>query len=459
MTKESPLTRLTKRSVWEWFWLPMLLCAAVLWSLQGPWWYGPAVASAQDDQPWPELVLTPYLSALQNPVHLTHAGDGSGRVFIVEQPGRIRIARDGVLSPTPFLDIADRVACCGEQGLLSVAFPPGYATKGHFYVDYTDRTGTTIVARYHLGENLDAADPASEEVVLTIAQPFANHNGGQLAFGPLDGYLYIGMGDGGSGGDPQNHAQNPASLLGKILRIDVQAGVQPYGVPSTNPYTQTAGYRAEIWALGLRNPWRFSFDQETGDLYIGDVGQGQYEEIDLQPASSSGGENYGWRIMEGAHCYSSQNCDQTGLVLPIAEYDHSQGCSVTGGVVYRGETYPPMQGVYFYGDYCSGRIWGLRQRGGQWQTLELLDTAHQISSFGEDEAGNVYVVDYRGDVYLLADTVLATPTPTASSTPQPTVSPTSTPTHTDVPTPTVLLERPIFLPIILKHWTTGALPS
>jgi glucose/arabinose dehydrogenase len=437
----------------------MLLCAAVLWALQGRRWYALAVASAQDDQQWPELVLTPYLSGLENPVQLTHAGDGSGRVFVVEQAGRIRIARDGVLLPTPFLDISDRLACCGERGLLSVAFPRDYATKGRFYVDYTDRTGTTIVARYHLGQNLDTADPASEEVVLTVAQPFANHNGGQLAFGPLDGYLYIGMGDGGSGGDPQNHGQNPASLLGKMLRIDVEAGLQPYGVPPTNPFAQTPGYRAEIWALGLRNPWRFSFDREKGDLYIGDVGQEQYEEIDLQPASSSGGENYGWRIMEGGHCYRSQDCDQTGLVLPVAEYDHSRGCSVAGGVVYRGGTYPRMQGIYLYGDYCSGRIWGLRQRGGQWQSLELLDTAHRINSFGEDEVGNAYVVDYGGNIYLLADTMLATPTATASVTPEPTVSPTSTPTLTDVPTPTVLLWRPIFLPIILKQWAASALPS
>ncbi len=450
---------ITKRSVWRWAWLPMLLCAAVLWALQGRRWYALAVASAQDDQQWPELVLTPYLSGLENPVQLTHAGDGSGRVFVVEQAGRIRIARDGVLLPTPFLDISDRLACCGERGLLSVAFPRDYATKGRFYVDYTDRTGTTIVARYHLGQDLDTADPASEEVVLTVAQPFANHNGGQLAFGPLDGYLYIGMGDGGSGGDPQNHGQNPASLLGKMLRIDVEAGLQPYGVPPTNPFAQTPGYRAEIWALGLRNPWRFSFDREKGDLYIGDVGQEQYEEIDLQPASSSGGENYGWRIMEGGHCYRSQDCDQTGLVLPVAEYDHSRGCSVTGGVVYRGGTYPRMQGIYLYGDYCSGRIWGLRQRGGQWQSLELLDTAHRINSFGEDEVGNAYVVDYGGNIYLLADTMLATPTATASVTPEPTVSPTSTPTLTDVPTPTVLLWRPIFLPIILKQWAASALPS
>ena len=224
---------------------------------------------------------------------------------MVEQGGRIRIIRNGVLEATPFLDITGRVSCCSERGLLSVAFPPGYAAKGHFYVNYTNKAGNTVVARYRLTTNPDVADPGSEQVVLTVPQPYANHNGGQLAFGPNDGYLYIGMGDGGSGGDPENRAQNPAELLGKLLRINVETGnPNTYTIPASNPFTQTAGYRPEIWALGLRNPWRFAFDRLTHDLYIADVGQDAYEEVDFQPAASTGGENYGWRIMEGLHCYN-----------------------------------------------------------------------------------------------------------------------------------------------------------
>jgi glucose/arabinose dehydrogenase len=345
--------------------------------------------------PGPPIALTPVVSGLTQPVHIAHAGDGSGRIFVVEQGGRIRIVKNGVLAATPFLDIADRVSCCGERGVLSVAFPPGYAAKGHFYVDYTDKGGNTVVARYRLTANPDVADPASEQVVLTVSQPYANHNGGQLAFGPHDGYLYIGMGDGGSSGDPENRAQDPAELLGKLLRIDVESGITPYTVPSSNPFTRTPGYRPEIWALGLRNPWRFAFDRQTGDLYIGDVGQNQREEVDYQPAAFRGGANYGWRIMEGFHCYNPADCSPTDLTLPIAEYDHSQGCAVTGGGVYRGSSPGELQGTYIFGDYCSGRIWGLHQDGG-WRTSQLLRAPFGISTFGEDEAGEVYVADYAG---------------------------------------------------------------
>lgn len=308
-----------------------------------------------------------------------------------------------------------------EQGLLSVAFPPGFASKGYFFVDYTDMTGigNTVIARYHVTANPDVADPNSEETVLGITQPYANHNGGQLQFGP-DGYLYIGMGDGGSGGDPQNNAQTPSMLLGKILRIDTEQTAPPsppsggsllyyfpviaktfsiasYTVPATNPYTQTAGYRGEIWALGLRNPWRFSFDRSTGDLYIADVGQNAWEEVDFQSASSAGGENYGWRILEGTHCYNpSSGCvPPARYSAPVAEYSHSFGCSVTGGYVYRGPGNAAMQGIYFYGDYCSGRIWGLQNAGG-WQTQQLAQPSINISTFGEDEAGNLYVASYSG---------------------------------------------------------------
>ena len=386
----------------------------------------------------PEITLTLHVGGLDRPVHVTHAGDGSGRLFIVEQPGRIRIFRDGALLATPFLNITERASCCGERGLLSLAFPPDYSATGVFYVNYTNGSGHTVVARYRTGDDPDRADPGSEEVLLTVRQPYPNHNGGQLAFSPMDGYLYIGMGDGGSAGDPQNHAQNPGSLLGKMLRIDVSSGAGPYAVPPNNPYTQAAGYSKEIWALGLRNPWRFSFDSSTGDLYVGDVGQGQWEEINFQPASSSGGENYGWRIMEGAHCYQNPNCSRTGLVLPVAEYDHGQGCSVTGGIVYRGQRYPRMQGVYFYGDYCSGRMWALRRSGQEWQTALVADTPYRISSFGEDEAGEQFVVDYGGAIYRIADTVVATPTAIATSTSSPTTQPTGTlpPAHSPSPTTT-----------------------
>ncbi len=354
---------------------------------------------------WPQLALTPVTSGLWRPVHITHAGDGSDRLFVVEQSGRIRIIKNGGLQAAPFLEISGRVGCCGEQGLLSVAFPPGYGVKRHFYVHYTDLAGDTVIARYRLTADPDVADPASEEIILTVAQPFSNHNGGQIAFGPGDGYLYIGMGDGGSGGDPDNRAQNPADLLGKLLRLDVETGSPiTYTIPAGNPFTQTAGYRGEIWALGLRNPWRFAFDRTTGDLYIGDVGQGTYEEVDFQPAASPGGENYGWRIMEGFHCYNPADCAPTNLTLPVAEYDHGLGCSITGGAVYRGAAFARMQGLYLYADYCSGRIWGLRRDGGVWRVSRLARAQFNVTTFGEDEAGEVYLADYtNGVVYRVVD--------------------------------------------------------
>ncbi len=355
---------------------------------------------------WPDLVFTPVVTGLSAPVQITHAGDGSGRLFLVEQSGRIMIAKGGILQATPFLDIISRVSCCGERGLFSVAFPPaGGASPDHFYVNYTDRSGNTVIARYRVTANPDVADPASEQIVLAITQPYANHNGGQLAFGPRDGYLYIGMGDGGSGGDPQNRGQDGTELLGKLLRIDVETGSPAtYTIPASNPFTQTIGYRGEIWALGLRNPWRFTFDRLTGDLYIGDVGQNQYEEVNFQAAASSGSENYGWRIMEGQHCYNAATCQTAGLALPVAEYDHTLGCSITGGVLYRGPQFARLRGVYLYGDYCTGRIWGLRRNAGAWQSRQLAATALRIAAFGEDEAGEAYVADYSaGAIYRVVD--------------------------------------------------------
>ncbi len=365
----------------------------------------PPVSPGPQTTLWPELALKPFASGFHSPVHLTHAADDSGRLFVVEQPGVVRIVKNGILLPEPFLDIQTRVGCCGEQGLLSLAFPPGFADKKYFYVNYTDLAGDTVIARFHIRpDNLNRADPTSEEILLSVAQPYANHNGGQIAFGPTDDYLYIGMGDGGDGGDPHDYGQSPGVLLGKLLRIDVEGGVAPYGLPPTNPFTATAGYRGEIWALGLRNPWRFSFDRLTGDLYLGDVGQYEWEEIDFQAANSAGGENYGWRLTEGNHCFLPPDCDPAGLTPPVAEYDHSLGCAVSGGHIYRGEQYPRLEGVYFFADYCSGRIWGLRRQDGDWQSHLLLDAPFPISGFGEDQAGEIYLAGYRnGAIYHLTE--------------------------------------------------------
>jgi glucose/arabinose dehydrogenase len=379
-------------------------------------------ALAESSTAWPTIQLQLVAGGFQRPVFIGNASDGSGRLFVLEQGGLIRILHtDGSLEPTPFLDISDRVRSPAdgggnEQGLLGLAFPPDYTDKGHFYVYYTNQDGNNMVARFHLTGNPDMADPASEEQILLLEHPGQeNHNGGQLAFG-ADGYLYIGTGDGGGGGDPHGNAQNPASLLGKILRIDVeftnamtpyntylpcvqkgeaQGTAKAYRIPSDNPFVGMAGYREEIWALGMRNPWRFSFDRQTHDLFIGDVGQNAYEEIDFQPASSSGGENYGWNVLEGTHCYNALACDSTGMVPPIAEYDHSQGCSVTGGYIYRGLDFPSLQGIYLYADYCSGRMWGL-QNEGAWQSQQLLESGLNVSTFGESEGGEIYLADLAG---------------------------------------------------------------
>ncbi len=390
---------------------------------------------------WPQLSLAPAITGVSLPTHIAHAGDGSGRLFVVEQRGNIRIVKNGVLQNAAFLDISSRLSCCGERGLLSVAFPPAYAGKGYFFVYYTNTLGDIVVARYSVTTNPDVADPNSEAIVLTVPHPTnANHNGGQLAFGPDDGDLYIGTGDGGSGGDPPNNAQNTNVLLGKILRIDVLSGTgAPYAIPAGNPYAQVSGYRPEIWAFGMRNPWRFSFDRLTHDLYIADVGQGSYEEIDYQPAGNPGGQNYGWRIMEGLHCYNAATCNMAGLTLPVAEYSHAQGdCSVTGGFVYRGQQFPRMQGIYFYGDYCTGRIWGLQRDGGAWVNMLLYDAPFNITTFGEDEAGNLYVANAtNGAIAMLTDS--SAPTATLTGTTTAALTPTRSQTMTPVPTNTATL--------------------
>lgn len=335
----------------------------------------------------------------EHPIFLTHAGDGSGRLFVAEQSGKIRVIQNGEILSEPFLDLTGlAVENAFERGLLGLAFHPDYAHNGRFFVNYTDANGNTVIARYSIAADPNRADPASAEVLLQINQPYPNHNGGDIAFGP-EGYLYIGLGDGGSAGDPQGNGQNLDTLLGKLLRIDVN--VEPYAVPGDNPFANSAEARPQIWAYGLRNPWRFSFDRATGDLYIGDVGQGEWEEINFQPADSAGGENYGWVNYEGNHKYGGGSSD--GLVFPVAEYSHAEGgCSVTGGYVYRGPALPELNGVYFFGDYCSGQIWTLlRAADGTWKRTLLMDEAFNISSFGEDEAGELYLVDHTGAVYQL----------------------------------------------------------
>lgn len=339
------------------------------------------------------------MSGVANPTDIQNAGDGSGRLFLVQQRGTVRIFRDGALLQQPFLDIQSKSLPGGERGLLGLAFPPGFAQKQRFYVNYTDLKGNTVIALYRVSSNPDIADVASETILMTITQPFENHNGGQVRFGS-DGYLYIGMGDGGSGGDPMGNGQNLNTLLAKMLRIDVEAEPGSVRIPPNNPFVNRAGARPEIWAYGLRNPWRFSFDRPTGNLWIADVGQDAFEEIDFQPGASSGGENYGWNRMEGLHCYTP-GCSMTGLTLPVAEYSHSEGCSVTGGFVYRGNLSPGLRSLYIYGDYCSGRIWGLERRGTVWVNRQLLMSGLTIRTFGEDEAGEIYVGSENGAIYRL----------------------------------------------------------
>lgn len=340
----------------------------------------------------PTLSLTQVVDGLAAPIHATGAGDGSGRIFVVEKAGRIRIVSQGALREQPFLDISSLVgSSSSEQGLLSVAFHPDYRNNGRFFVDYTDLDGNTVIASYRTGKDPNQADAGSATTLLHIDQPAANHNGGQLAFGP-DGYLYIGMGDGGAGGDPWGNGQNRDALLGKLLRIDVNSGT-PYAIPSDNPFATTTGAKPEVWAYGLRNPWRFSFDRETGDLFIGDVGQNAREEVNFQPAKSPGGENYGWNRMEGNQCYQPRSgCDQEGLTLPIIDYGRDDGCSVISGFRYRGTANPSLTGIYIFGDYCGGHIWGLKQdANGAWQRFSLLDNVSGLSSFGQDDEGELYV--------------------------------------------------------------------
>lgn len=341
---------------------------------------------------------------LHHPLFLTHAGDGSGQLFVVEQTGTIRLIDRGRLQDAPFLDLRDRVSSEGyEQGLLGLTFHPDHRHNGRLFVNYTrTQDGATVVAELTRRDRAFTVAASTERILMVVPQPYANHNGGMIAFGP-DGFLYIGLGDGGSGGDPENHAQNRRELLGKILRIDVD-GNHPYASPDGNPFA-TGGGRPEIYAWGLRNPWRFSFDRETGTLWLADVGQNSWEEVDIVVA----GGNYGWRIMEGAHCYQPETgCNPDGLTVPIIEYANGGGrCSITGGYVYRGPSIPSLRGTYLFGDFCSGELFGISSEVDRHRPTGvrvLMQTGFRISSFGEDETGEVYVVDHRGGLYRLTPT-------------------------------------------------------
>ena len=398
--------------------LPFLACGGLAES--APLTAAPATAPAAQTSPQPLIIPATSLPAateitnagtfpdpseyqwnliaggLARPVDIRSAEDGSVRIFIVEKYGTIRIFENGQLLDAPFLDISGRVNDDGnEMGLLGLAFHPDYEQNGFFYVNYTGRGGNTFISRFHASGN--SADPAGEKILLTVDQPFSNHNGGALAFGP-DGYLYIGLGDGGSAGDPLGNGQNLNSLLGKILRIDVDHG-DPYAVPADNPFI-TTGASPEIWGYGLRNPWRFSFDRATGDLYIGDVGQDTWEEIDFVPRGQAG-SNFGWNYIEGSHAYSgSPPPASMQLTYPVAEYEHTEGCSVTGGYVYRGAL-PGWSGIYLYADYCLGTVRGLMLSNGQWQSQVMFETGMTITSFGQDASGEIYFSSDNGGIYQL----------------------------------------------------------
>lgn len=358
---------------------------------------------SRDSPPDPAAMqLTAVAVGFHRPIYATHAGDGTGRLFVLEQSGKIWILQDDARATVPFLDVSALISPAAltqrytEQGLLGLAFHPEYANNGVFFIYYTDRGGNSVVARYQvMPEQPRLADPGSGQIIFRLNQPYPNHNGGHIDFGP-DGYLYIALGDGGSANDPLGAGQNRQTLLGTILRLDVDSA-SPYAIPLDNPFVNDAALD-EIWAYGLRNVWRFSFDRATGDMYLADVGQNQWEELNFQPADSRGGENYGWNVYEANTIFAGGSAPNH--VAPFFAYSHSLGCSVTGGYVYRGSAVADLQAAYLFGDYCTGRIWtSWRDSNLTWQTIELMKTNMAISSFGEDEAGEVYVIDYAGTVY------------------------------------------------------------
>jgi len=337
------------------------------------------------------------------PVALLDAADKSDRLFVVERSGLVRILQDEEVLPTPFLDLGDRIGLTGSTsaGLLGMAFHPDFSENGFFFVHYTNTSGQSVIARFQTGADLNVCDSTTEKRLLEIDYPIGEHKGGDLAFGP-DGYLYISIGDGGGpgNGDQAGNAQNPGTLLGSILRIDVDRG-EPYAIPSDNPFISGGG-QPEVWVYGLRNPWRFSFDRLTGDVYIADVGENAWEEIDFLPAGAGGGSNFGWNYFEGTHRYQGQPPPGLRLVEPVFQYDHSQGCSITGGAVYRGEALAEWYGVYVYGDYCQGNVWALlRQADGSLENQLHEKVSAYITAFGQDQAGEVYLVDIGGEIFKL----------------------------------------------------------
>ncbi|MEF2279288.1 PQQ-dependent sugar dehydrogenase [Deinococcus sp. YIM 134068] len=348
-----------------------------------------APAWAQNDTP--QVRFVPFVSGLEQVTTLTHAGDGSGRMYATEQRGLVRVIEGGRLRAQPFLDVSNLTRAGGERGLLGLTFDPAYKTNRRLYVHYTDRGGNTVLARYTATPDFSRADPQSARILFTAEQPYANHNGGQVAFGP-DGFLYLGLGDGGSGGDPQNNGQKLGTPLGKLLRFDVK-GNEARPAPG-NPFLNREGVNPNIWAYGLRNPWRFSFDRETGDLIIADVGQNEYEEVNRQPRASKGGENYGWRIREARSCFEpSDGCRTQDLVDPVLQYGRNEGQSITGGYVYRGNAVPALKGQYVFADFGTGNVWASRTNGQNWSKVRL-GRVQNPSTFGEDEAGEVYVAEY-----------------------------------------------------------------
>lgn len=358
---------------------------------------------------FPAIRWDKVVSGLRQPTHAASARDGSNRLFVVEQAGLVKIFSSAELLPTPFLDIRSRVNFGGELGLLSIAFPPYFSEKQYFYVYYIDKDNATVLSRFRVSGDPNVADAATESVILRLPQPFGQHNGGLMAFSPLDGMLYLGTGDGGYdtkgtgefAPDPLNNGQRVDTLLGKMLRIDTESGVAPYAIPDSNP--KLPGGLPEIWATGCRNPWRFSFDRLTGDLYIGDVGNNAKEEINFEPAGAPGGRNYGWSVREGSGCPPESPCpDVPNLTPPILEYGREDGCSVIGGVVYRGAKYPALQGTYLFGDFCNVMIWGLRQTPGGWRSHSFGEADGLVVGFTEDEDGEVYLVDYEGSLLRLA---------------------------------------------------------
>lgn len=365
----------------------------------------PASSTPPFDPSSIRLELHPVMTELSMPVALTHAGDSSGRLYVAEQAGRIVWFRPGETNTHEFLDLSEKTVAGGEQGLLGLAFHPDFETNGRLFVNYTDLAGDTVIEEYTSGSL--SADPGSGRVILTFDQPYPNHNGGHLAFG-LDGFLYIASGDGGSGGDPHDNGQRLDTLLGKILRIDVDVNTdshRAYAIPPANPFVDDSSARPEIWAYGLRNPWRFSFDQVAQDLWIGDVGQNVSEEINRAPAGASG-INYGWNELEGSECYEPPSgCNEKGTQLPLTQYSHEFGCSVTGGYVYRGSEYPAMQGGYFFSDFCSGTLWAIPADAASGRSPSpMLETDYSVSSFGQDEEGELYITDMAaGQVLQLID--------------------------------------------------------